>query len=71
MFSVYKASMRRNFFSGKHWHEIHEEALAAVTPVIAYNEFRHCGVPLRGVVSPGNSGSVIFTAAAFLLGVFG
>ena len=69
MFSVYKASMRRNFFSGKHWYQIHEEALSAVTPTITFNKFRHCGVPMRGAVSPAilDDDSDLLLAAAGLL----
>ena len=55
MFSVYKASLRRNFYSGKHWYEMHEEGLSAVTPAIAYSEFKHCGVPMKGAKPPASN----------------
>ena len=62
MFSVYKAYICREFFSNKHWYEVHEEALAVVTPEIAFDEFRHCGVPMGDSESPcQNNASIINT----------
>ena len=55
IFSVYKASLHRNTSSGKHWYKMHEEGLSAVTPAIAYSEFKHCGVPMKGAKPPASN----------------
>ena len=71
MFSVYKACLRRNFYSGMSWYDKHEAAMEAVTPEIAFEEFRHCGVPMRGAVTPKGKNMIMTnTASAFILGMF-
>ena len=44
MFSIYKAKLRR-IGSTMDWLSAHYEAMAAVTPEFAHNEFCHCNVP--------------------------
>ena len=62
-FSVYKSNLRREYLSGKHWFQVHEEGMSAVTPKSAYNLFAHCGVPMCDSVPPGGSGGKSFLAA--------
>ena len=44
MFAIYKAYLRR-IGSSMDWLTAHWEAMAAITPEFARNEFRHCNVP--------------------------
>ena len=71
MFSVYKASLRRNYFTGMGWYDKHEAAMEAVSPEMAFNEFRHCGVPMRDAAPPNNASNFLTKIGAIIiLGIF-
>jgi hypothetical protein len=73
MFSVYKAYLKRHSIHATRdsWFGLHVDALLAVTPAIARNQFRHCGIPgmeqIPSVEDEGKETEGLFHAAMLLL----
>jgi hypothetical protein len=74
MFSVYKAHLKRNSLHatrGDNWFGVHIDALLAVRPAVARNQFCHCRIPgmqlIPFVQDEDKDREELLTAAVLLL----
>ena len=68
MFSVYKATLKRN--EELDWLSRHDLALASVTPYKARKFFKKCGVPLCGVRVDDVEDEFVACSTAFICSTF-